>query len=125
MVHKTIAHYKFGEKMKEDKSGKVRLASIIHEKTNDGSLDTSGCKHFFEIQDVVPSANGCEDCLKIGDEWVNLRLCMTCGYVGCCDNSKNKHATRHHNESGHPVIVSYEINEKWLWCYLDQVLITL
>ena len=93
--------------MKEDNSGKVQLLTKIQDQTNDGTLDTSGCKHFFEIQDVVPSAKGCEDCLKMGDEWVSLRLCLTCGYVGCCDNSQNKHATRHHHETKHTVIVSY------------------
>ena len=111
--------------MKEDSTGKVHLATEIHNAVESGSLDLKDCKHFMEIQDVVPSANGCEDCLKMGDEWVNLRLCLTCGYVGCCDNSKNKHATRHFDATSHPVIVSYEYNENWLWCYTDEVLISL
>jgi uncharacterized UBP type Zn finger protein len=114
-----------GEKMKEDESGKVRLRNLVNDQIRDGSIDTKGCDHFAEIIDVVPSAAGCEDCLKMGDEWVHLRLCLTCGYVGCCDNSKNKHATRHFHKSGHPVIVSYEVNEKWLWCYKDQTVISI
>jgi len=110
--------------MKEDESGKVRLISIVHEGFNNESLNLKGCDHFLEIQDVFPSAKGCEDCLKMGDTWVNLRLCLTCGYVGCCDASKNKHATKHFHSSTHPVIVSYQPNERWLWCYVDQKQIT-
>ena len=62
------------------------------------------CTHLDQIQDVTPSANGCEDCLRIGDTWVHLRLCLTCGHVGCCDDSKNKHATRHFHATNHPII---------------------
>jgi len=109
--------------MREDKSGNVKLAAKINELIDKGELDTEGCFHFAEINDVVPSADGCENCLKIGDTWVNLRLCMTCGHVGCCDNSKNKHATRHFHGTHHPVIVSYEPGEGWLWCYEDEVAI--
>ena len=107
--------------MKKDSSGNVRIAARIQEDVNGGALDAKGCGHISTIQDVVPYADGCEDCLKIGDDWVYLRLCLTCGYVGCCDNSKNKHATGHHHETGHPMIVSYEEGENWLWCYVDQV----
>lgn len=107
--------------MKKDSSGSVRLASRIGPVLDSGKLNTKGCKHVFTIQDVIPSADGCEDCLKIGDEWVHLRLCLTCGHVGCCDDSKNKHASRHHRESDHPMITSYEEGENWLWCYVDQL----
>jgi uncharacterized UBP type Zn finger protein len=107
--------------MKKDSNGSVRIAASIQEAVESGALDAKGCGHISTIQDVVPSADGCENCLKIGDEWVNLRLCLTCGHVGCCDNSKNKHATRHHHETSHPMIVSYEEGENWLWCYPDNV----
>jgi uncharacterized UBP type Zn finger protein len=107
--------------MKKDSSGNVRIAARIRGVVDDGVLDTKDCGHISTIHDVVPSADGCEDCLKIGDVWVHLRLCLTCGYVGCCDNSKNKHATRHHHETHHPMIVSYEEGEDWLWCYVDKV----
>ena len=107
--------------MKKDSSGWVRIATRIQEAVADGRLDDQKCEHISAIQDVVPSADGCEDCLKIGDEWVFLRLCLTCGHVGCCDNSKNKHATRHYHETNHPMITSYEEGENWLWCYVDQV----
>ncbi|MGH2593575.1 MAG: UBP-type zinc finger domain-containing protein [Anaerolineae bacterium] len=78
------------------------------------------CTHRNSIREVTPSAQGCEDCLKIGDGWVNLRLCMICGKVGCCDDSKNKHATRHFHATSHPIIKSLEPGEDWLWCYVDQ-----
>jgi CPA2 family monovalent cation:H+ antiporter-2 len=71
-------------------------------------------------QQVTTAATGCEECLKIGDRWVHLRLCMTCGKVGCCDSSKNKHATRHNKETAHPVIRSFEREEEWAWCYVDE-----
>ena len=77
------------------------------------------CIHVAQILEVAPSANGCEDCLKIGDEWMHLRLCTSCGHVGCCDSSKNKHATKHFHGSGHPVIKSFEPGEEWGYCYVD------
>ncbi|MBI5668356.1 MAG: UBP-type zinc finger domain-containing protein [Chloroflexi bacterium] len=80
------------------------------------------CGHLAWIQEVTPSAQGCEDCLKIGDTWVHLRICKSCGHVGCCDNSKNKHATRHFHETGHPIIQSFEPGETWMWCYIDEVM---
>jgi len=77
-----------------------------------------------QIREVTPSTlDGCEDCLKIGDTWVHLRLCLTCGHVGCCDNSKNKHATGHFQAVGHPIIRSFEPHEDWCWCYVDEVLL--
>jgi uncharacterized UBP type Zn finger protein len=62
------------------------------------------CSHLDQIREVTPSANGCEDCLKIGDTWVHLRLCLECGHVGCCNSSKNKHATRHFHATNHPIV---------------------
>ena len=79
------------------------------------------CTHMATIHDVVPSAAGCEECLKIGSAWVHLRMCMTCGKIGCCDSSPNRHATRHAGESGHPIIRSAEPREDWSWCYVDEV----
>ena len=78
------------------------------------------CSHLADIGPVTASAAGCEDCLAIGDTWVHLRVCMTCGHVGCCDNSKNKHATKHFHATGHPIIQSFERGESWLWCYVDE-----
>ncbi len=69
---------------------------------------------------VQPSSSGCKECLESGDVWVHLRLCLTCGHVGCCDNSPNRHATKHHHATGHPVIRSFEPGEGWAYCYDDE-----
>jgi monovalent cation:H+ antiporter-2, CPA2 family len=82
-----------------------------------------GCSHVSEIRPVRPSASGCEECLRTGDTWVHLRLCMTCGHVGCCDSSRNKHATAHHHRTGHPIVRSLEPGERWGWCYADQTML--
>ena len=79
------------------------------------------CEHLSEIKKVVPSADGCEDCLKIGGRWVHLRLCEICGHVGCCDNSPNRHATRHFHATAHPIIKSLEKGEDWGFCYPDNL----
>lgn len=79
------------------------------------------CTHLDQIRPVVPSADGCEECLALGDRWVHLRLCLICGHVSCCDASKNKHATKHYNQTQHPIIQSFEPGESWLWCYPDQL----
>ncbi len=79
------------------------------------------CKHVKEIQDVKPSAKGCEECLKTGGRWVHLRMCLICGHVGCCDSSPGTHATRHFHATKHPVMRSIEPGETWGWCYVDEV----
>ena len=79
------------------------------------------CTHLDVVDDVAPSAEGCQDCIPLGDRWVHLRLCMTCGHVGCCDSSKNRHATAHFHASTHPLVQSYEPGEDWWWCYVDEV----
>ncbi len=79
------------------------------------------CTHLDQIQDVTPSAEGCEECLKTGDQWVHLRICLICGHVGCCDNSRNTHATKHFQATGHPLMQSIEPGENWIWCYVDKV----
>ena len=82
------------------------------------------CKHLNAIHDVKPSGNGCKECLEMGDTWVHLRLCLSCGHVGCCDSSKNKHATKHFHKDHHPIIQSFEPGEDWRWCYIDQMIIS-
>jgi uncharacterized UBP type Zn finger protein len=81
------------------------------------------CTHRDALRDVTPDSDGCAQCLALGDGWVHLRMCMTCGQVGCCDSSKNKHAHRHADESGHPIARSFEPGEGWMWCYVDEVLV--
>ena len=80
------------------------------------------CSHLEHIHDVRPSGDGCEDCLKIGDIWVHLRECLECGHVGCCDQSKNKHATAHFRHTGHPIMRSFMPGEDWKWCYIDEIM---
>jgi len=77
-------------------------------------------QHLKYIRPVTPSAEGCEECLKTGSSWVHLRLCLTCGHVGCCDSSPNRHATKHFHHSQHPIIQSFEPGEDWRWCYVDE-----
>ena len=79
------------------------------------------CTHLDLIRPVTPSAEGCEDCLKIGAPWMHLRLCLTCGHVGCCDSSPNRHARAHYHAAGHPIVQSFEPGEDWQWCYADEV----
>jgi hypothetical protein len=82
------------------------------------------CSHLDQVHDVVPrTPNGCEECLESGGQWVHLRLCLSCGHVGCCDNSPNKHATKHFHESKHAVIRSFERGEDWGWCYVENLFI--
>jgi len=78
------------------------------------------CSHLKEVKAPAPGSKGCEECLKTGDSWVHLRLCEACGHVGCCDDSKNRHATKHFRATTHPVIRSFEPGESWRWCYIDE-----
>lgn len=81
----------------------------------------AACSHLDQIDpNAKPSAEGCEDCLKSGGRWVHLRMCLTCGRVGCCDSSPNQHATKHFHASGHPLVQSHEPGEEWIWCYADK-----
>lgn len=75
------------------------------------------CEHVKEIRDVAPGTKGCAECLAAGTSWVQLRLCLVCGHVGCCDSSSGKHARRHWEETHHPVIRSAEPGQDWRWCY--------
>jgi len=84
-------------------------------------MTSSPCTHLDQAEAVTPSGNGCVECLDMGSRWVHLRLCQTCGHVGCCDSSPNKHATAHFHAAGHPLVQSYEPGENWWWCYLDEV----
>jgi uncharacterized UBP type Zn finger protein len=85
---------------------------------------TTDCTHLDQIRDVAPrTPDGCEECLASGDRWVHLRICLTCGHIGCCDSSPGRHATRHYRATEHPIIRSFEPREVWLWCYVDRLMI--
>ena len=79
------------------------------------------CTHLDQIRITTPDKHVCEECIKTGDTWVHLRMCLICGHVGCCDSSKNRHATKHFRQSNHPLIRSIEPGETWMWCYLDEL----
>jgi len=80
------------------------------------------CEHIAKAGNPPPrTPNGCEECLATGDSWLHLRLCLTCGHVGCCDSSPNKHASKHYASTHHPVIRSFEPSEHWRWCFVDEV----
>jgi uncharacterized UBP type Zn finger protein len=84
--------------------------------------DEAACTHLDQVRDVEPrTPDGCEECLQIGSDWVHLRLCTSCGHVGCCDNSPNRHATAHNRSTGHPIIRSFESGEEWAYCYPDEL----
>ncbi len=79
------------------------------------------CSHKDMIKVTNTSEDVCQDCVEQGSSWVHLRMCMTCGYVGCCDSSPHKHARAHFEESKHPIIRSVEPGEEWRWCYIDEI----
>jgi uncharacterized UBP type Zn finger protein len=87
----------------------------------------STCTHLDQVERVeLPGeVAGCEECLASGDRWVHLRMCQTCGHIGCCDSSPNKHATAHFESTGHPIVRSAEPGEDWSWCYADEVMFVL
>jgi uncharacterized UBP type Zn finger protein len=79
------------------------------------------CSHLDQIRVTDTDTHVCEDCVKTGSSWVHLRLCLSCGHVGCCDSSPNKHASKHFITTGHPLVRSIEAGETWGWCYADQI----
>jgi uncharacterized UBP type Zn finger protein len=83
----------------------------------------SGCVHMMAASSVAAQTpQGCAECLATGGAWVHLRLCLTCGHVGCCDSSPGRHATQHFHATTHPVVRSFQPGESWRWCYVDEVL---
>ncbi|WP_373045700.1 UBP-type zinc finger domain-containing protein [Vulgatibacter sp.] len=79
------------------------------------------CTHLLEVQAARPASRECGGCVASGGAWVHLRLCLTCGYVGCCNSSENRHAMRHFLETGHPLVQSIEPHDQWSYCYLDEI----
>jgi len=87
----------------------------------------AACSHLDQVAVLDPPAEiaGCEDCLRSGGRWLHLRMCQTCGQVGCCDSSPSRHASRHALEAGHPIARSVEPGEEWSWCYVDELMLAL
>ncbi|MGH9519452.1 MAG: UBP-type zinc finger domain-containing protein [Terriglobales bacterium] len=82
----------------------------------------NACPHTSGIRLTHTTTHVCEDCVKTGDTWVHLRMCLDCGHVACCDSSKNRHATAHFRQAGHALVRSIEPGERWVWCYVDQTM---
>ena len=99
------------------------LASLLFPRQEEEAPSIAACTHRDQIADVAPNTEGCEECLKSGERWVHLRMCLKCGHVGCCDSSPNKHATAHFRATGHPIVRSLEPGERWRWCYVDKVML--
>ena len=100
------------------------VAAVVLKTTEAPAIDeatTATCDHLAAIVRAEPCARGCEECLRTGDTWVHLRQCLSCGHVGCCDSSKNRHATAHFWSSQHPIVCSAEPGEDWRWCYVDEI----
>ena len=104
--------------------GFIRIPETVLRLLFTKQLKEKHCSHLGEIKFRQPSIDVCEQCVASGDEWPNLRMCLVCGYVGCCDTSKNKHMHQHIEESGHPLIRSIEPGEGWIWCYPDSAFIS-
>ncbi|HWV85096.1 MAG TPA: cation:proton antiporter [Capillimicrobium sp.] len=83
----------------------------------------ASCPHLESIEPAAPTSDVCEQCVALGDGWIHLRYCLTCGATGCCDDSKNRHATKHVHETGHPTIASLDPGQNWRYCYEDEVLV--
>ncbi len=79
------------------------------------------CEHLSQARDLEPAHHVCDECVKTGSSWVHLRLCLTCGHVGCCDSSPNRHASKHFHATGHPIMRSIERGEEWGWCFVDEI----
>jgi uncharacterized UBP type Zn finger protein len=86
----------------------------------DMPLRAEHCEHVSEIHQVTPRTNGCEECIALGTPWNELRVCLSCGHVGCCEDSPHAHALQHFNATGHPLIASFERGETWGWCYIHR-----
>jgi uncharacterized UBP type Zn finger protein len=86
-------------------------------------MSANACTHLdeVEVRELPDEVAGCEDCLRSGGKWLHLRICLTCGHVGCCDSSPSRHATAHNQATSHPIIRSLEPGEEWSWCYADEV----
>ena len=79
------------------------------------------CSHLDQIKITTTGKKTCDECVDSGDNWRHLRLCLTCGHVGCCDSSKNQHASKHFEAVGHPLVRSIESDERWMWCYEEDM----
>ncbi len=97
----------------------VVMPEILMKVVFTGQVADKPCRHLEDIQVVEPAVEVCQECVAQGDVWPALRMCLICGYVGCCDTSKNKHMKQHYERTGHPIFRSVRMDEGWIWCYAD------
>ena len=138
LSEKLLIHYDVAPEQIEELLYALRTPAVAHagetrprprsartvvdtERLVDPEFDPDACEHVAGTHAVVPSAPGCEECLRDGTQWVHLRLCMECGHVGCCDSSPNRHSRRHWEATGHPIIRSAEPDERWGHCFPDDL----
>jgi uncharacterized UBP type Zn finger protein len=90
-------------------------------------VSAAPCTHLDQVTivNLPETVPGCEDCLRTGGRWVHLRMCESCGHIGCCDDSPNRHATAHYHSTSHPIVRSAEPGEDWSWCYVDELMFVL
>jgi len=102
----------------------VTIPEILLKVVFTGQVADKACNHLADIKVTEPAVDVCEDCVAQGDIWPALRMCLICGYVGCCDTSKHKHMKRHYEQTGHPLFRSIRMDEGWIWCYEDNAFFT-
>lgn len=107
------------------KLARIRVPNWYYRLRYTGQMAEKRCSHVEQIQTVAADTTICRDCVATGDTWPALRMCLICGYVGCCDKSKNQHTRKHYQATGHPLILSLHPREAWVWCYDDEALLDL
>jgi uncharacterized UBP type Zn finger protein len=101
-----------------------RLMNVFLRRAWTGQFTRRPCSHLDMISDVQPASEVCQQCVALGDSWPALRMCLTCGHVGCCEKTRNQHALKHFQATGHPLARPYkERGMNWIWCYLDKTLL--
>ena len=109
--------------MKPSTVGQVGLKHLVYRLLFTGSLRPKACSHLGLIKVLEPTTQVCADCVALSDRWPALRMCLICGYVGCCNDAKNQHALKHYQSTGHPLMRSIQRGDDWLWCYVDNALL--
>lgn len=112
------------DKMDQPPKHPVSIPEILLKVVFTGQVADKPCRHLAGIKVVEPAVDVCQECVALGDIWPALRMCLICGYVGCCDTSKNKHMQRHYERTGHPIFRSIRMAEGWIWCYEDNAFFT-
>jgi len=99
----------------------IRIGDTLRESVKSVLPGDGGCSHLDQARMVEPRSEGCEECIAMGQTWVHLRLCLSCGHVGCCDQSVGRHAFHHFEDTGHAIMRSHEPGEVWGWCWIDEM----